>query len=138
MIEAEGIPPTASTASTGLGLRYIGKDHCYAYSGSVGADVLGIVLDFTSGSGYISGVFTFSGVMDQDDPNAGYRSTCIIYFNDLIVTTTLSDIDTGNMVSPSQMPMIIPPFTKVKVIIYANTSGGSYAATTTFTGRVYE
>ena len=137
MTAADVIQPSASIASTGLGIRYIGKDHCYAFSGNVAADVVGTVLDFTTGSGYVNGTFTFSGFLDQDNPALGLRGTCIVYFNDLIVTSAASDFDTGNMVTPAQMPMLIPPFTKVKVIIYANSASADYHATTTFTGRVY-
>jgi len=136
MAEAEGIPPTASVASVGPGINYIGN-RAYAYSGSIAANVVGTVLNYTTGSGYIVGEFTFSGFLDQDDPSTGLRGTCTVSFNDLIVTSAASDFDSGNMVTPVLMPMIIPPFTTVKVIIYANSSTADFHATTTFTGRVY-
>jgi len=130
------VQPEASVVQTGLGISYIGE-HAYANAGSIAADVVGTVLDFTTGSGYVNGTFTFSGFLDQDNPAAGLRGTCIVYFNDLIVTSAASDFDSGNMVTPAQMPMLIPPFTKVKVIIYANSASADYHATTTFLGRVY-
>ena len=34
MPETDTIPVSASVASTGLGIRYIGE-HCYAYSGTI-------------------------------------------------------------------------------------------------------
>ena len=55
MPDTDTIPVSASIASTGLGIRYIG-DHCYAYSGEVNvANVELSLLDFTTGSGLIVG-----------------------------------------------------------------------------------
>ena len=56
MPETDTIPVSASIASTGTGIRYIG-DYAYAYSGIVqasGSDTT--ALDFTTGSGVIVGV----------------------------------------------------------------------------------
>ena len=58
MAKAEGIPPTASVASVGPGIRYLGKHWAYAYSGAVSNPAGGegsktTLLDFTSGSGLI-------------------------------------------------------------------------------------
>ena len=54
MPETDTIPVSASVASTGLGIRYIG-DWAYANSGwlsvATGADT--VLLDFTSGAGMI-------------------------------------------------------------------------------------
>ena len=57
MPETDTIPVSASIASTGKGIRYIG-DHAYAYSGAVALDNTtdeNTYLEFTSGSGYIVG-----------------------------------------------------------------------------------
>ena len=56
MAEAS-VPPEASVASTGKGIRYVGN-WAYAHSGSVtnvdtGAAAQTTILDFTSGSGFI-------------------------------------------------------------------------------------
>ena len=57
MPETDVIPTSASVASTGPGIRYIG-DHCYAMSGAItstgsatGADTS--YLNFVTGTGYI-------------------------------------------------------------------------------------
>ena len=57
MPDTDTIPVSASVASTGLGIRYIG-DFAYAYSGPVAADnTATALLDFTSGSGVFVGVY---------------------------------------------------------------------------------
>ena len=120
------------------GLSVIGS-HSYAYSGSITADVTGIVaLLFESGKGYHVGSFSFSGVMDENDPSVGLRGTCVIEFNGNVILTSLADQDTGNMVSPSLMPAIIPPLTTVKVTVYANSTTADYDSTVGWTGRVYD
>ena len=57
MPETDTIPVSASIASTGKGIRYIGS-HAYAYSGSVGVDNNETtLLEFTTGAGYITAIF---------------------------------------------------------------------------------
>ena len=61
MPETDTIPVSASVASTGTGIRYIG-DHCYAFSGAVSASGSEQTLfDFTTGTGYIVATLTFNG-----------------------------------------------------------------------------
>ena len=131
------VQPSASIASTGLGIRYVGN-YAYAYSGNIEADTAATTaLEHTTGSGYIVGEFSFSGFLDQDSPGVGILGTCIISFNDQVVMSTKSDHDTGNQVAPSLLPVIIPPFTKVNAVLYASSQTSVYHATTSFTGRVY-
>ena len=53
MPETDTIPVSASVASTGKGIRYIG-DYAYAYSGKIVINNETVdFLDFTSGAGYI-------------------------------------------------------------------------------------
>ena len=68
MPETDTIPVSASVASTGKGIRYVGT-HAYAYSGSVGVDNNETtLLEFTTGTGYIKCIFLtilFSKLMKQ-------------------------------------------------------------------------
>ena len=60
MPETDTIPVSASIASTGLGIRYIGE-HAYAYSGvNLLTNSETSYLDFTTGSGYIVGKIKIS------------------------------------------------------------------------------
>ena len=57
MPETDVIPTSASVASTGLGIRYIG-DYAYCLSGTFDANTnQQTVLDFTSGAGFIRAEF---------------------------------------------------------------------------------
>ena len=83
MPETDVIPTSASVASTGKGIRYIG-DHAYAYSGAVvtggGGSADGTVLEFTTGSGYISGQ-----LMYQVDDLGGPTLYVEVKINDVVV-----------------------------------------------------
>ena len=59
MTDTDTIPVSASVASTGKGIRYIG-DYAYAYSGVLDLTSPKTALDFTSGAGYIVGKFEFN------------------------------------------------------------------------------
>ena len=57
MPETDTIPVSASVASTGLGIRYIG-DWAFALSGIIGVtNSETTLLEFNSGAGLISGIF---------------------------------------------------------------------------------
>jgi len=138
MPEGVGYGPQ-NTVSPGLTLNYIGN-HSYAYSGSITANTGGIVgLLFESGEEYHVGSFSFSGMLDDNDPGAGISGTCVIEFNGNVVLTTKGDHDTGNQVSTATpIPAIIPPFTTVKVTVYANSTSATYDATVGWTGKIYK
>ena len=108
MPETDTIPVSASVASTGKGIRYIGN-HAYAYSGVVAAGGTGAadteVLNFTSGAGFIECNLYWS----NNDASA----------NDLFFDFKLNDVTVflnkhgrtdDSMTSPYKM--LIPPFTK--------------------------
>ena len=133
MPQTDVIPTSASTASTGKGVRYIGE-HAYAFSGQVSSGTGGndaALLDFTSGAGYIVGKFQFSYATDSlDTVDCRYR----IKFNGEIVFQywDTEDIRQGN--DPHQyIPLLIPPFTHVETLASAN---GQFQCST-LTGRVY-
>jgi len=135
MAEAEGIPPTASVASVGPGIRYLGEP-VYAYSGQVngGASADATILDFTTGSGYIVGVFQFTYASDTyQETDARYT----IKMNGEIVLRywDTQEIRAGG--DPHQpLPMVIPPFTRVETLAFM--VGGAQLQCNTFTGRVYD
>jgi len=129
MPHTDVIPTSASTASTGKGIRYIGK-WAYAYSGS-SAPGSGptTFLEFTTGSGLIVGKFE----LNADYAGIGGNNLQIeIYFNDLKL---VQERDVGNDFVPgdTSYDVIIPPFTKVQIDLGA----ASGTASVNFTGRVY-
>ena len=133
MTEADVIQPSASIASTGPGIRYIGNS-AYAYSGQINTlsnNTALTYLDFTTGAGYIVGYFHFSiDVLTGDD------MTFNITFNDL----TIWEQRYGNT-DPAEFQqwparLVIPPLTAVKLLI-TDHSSNAVPVCAIFTGRVY-
>lgn len=134
MALAGELPPDASTASTGLGLRYIGTEpmFAYAYSGDVDVNLAQTVLDFHSGSGFVNGRIYFSGNWADAGPNFVLFT---LDFNGLTVIRIAERRDLGQG-SDQPYTIIIPPHTHVE----AKYSGAGVSAlfTTVITGRVYD
>ena len=137
MPHPEGIvPSTASIASTGKGIRYIGE-HCYALSGEFAASSTDEVtsLSFTSGSGYITARFIFYGYVHPTDPATGLTGSCKINFND--ITVGILTVDTLSEGTPVFTDLIIPPDTLVNVLLKPASQAASLDGFVTMTGRVY-
>ena len=129
----EAVPSNASVASTGLGIRYVGEEWAYAFSGRVDVpNVETSLLDFTSGAGIIVGFFNsligFSGNVNDD-------FLWKVYMNDIEVialnATSAKDLDLN------RIDILIPPFTHVKVIAVNASSSTPRAVGGNITGRVY-
>ena len=133
MAKAEGIPPTASVASVGPGLRYLGADHCYALSGLItvpGAGEAGTtMLSFSSGSGYIYGELSW-----HSESSTSADEFIVVKLNDLVVMQSRYS-NAYYSSNDQEYKIIIPPFTEV-VMLFGNDGGTN--ATFTFTGRVYD
>ena len=130
MPHTDTIPVSASIASTGKGIRYIGN-YCYAYSGlsnTSGSTVN--YLEFTSGSGLI-----VSKIQPCYRGDSTTNLSYIISFNGVEVFGL--EITSSRDYSPyEKVLLIIPPYTKVEISI-ANLQGGTVAAGVSLTGRVY-
>ena len=131
MAEADGIPPTASVASVGPGIRYIGN-HCYAYSGitrsSSGAQQT--PLSFTTGNGYIIAELGFA------ETERGSSAIKIkIYFNDEQIIDNEYDNQPAQD-NPAPYPLLIPPFTLVECKWDAG--GTNIDGSFWLVGRVYD
>ena len=129
----EAVPSNASVASTGKGLRYIGKEHCYAYSGAV-EDAASAApdtdcLDFTSGSGIIVARVNWStNYAGNDDMHL------LINLNDIAVYQSV--LTTSNTVQDQPVDIIIPPFTRFNFKWGVNTVTKNLSVL--LTGRVYD
>ena len=110
MPETDTIPVSASIASTGKGIRYIGG-FAYAYSGPVAADnTATALLDFTSGSG------VFVGVYCPMYMTGGLQSRDYVFLVKLNGETVIERIFTQNYGDENRLlenKIIIPPFTDV-------------------------
>ena len=131
MPHSDTIPVSASIASTGKGIRYIGE-HCYAYSGVIQVTPAETtLLEFTTGAGYIRGQVQIEYLQaDADDVEI------IIYFNSVQVHGYYS---TGgpNPAPDNSLKLIIPPFTEVKMTGDNQAGAGNRPHVAAFTGRVY-
>jgi len=138
MAEPDVIPTSASIASTGLGIRYIGggTGHAFAYSGQIAVTAAGsadtTVLNFTTSSSYFLGKVT-----QQNNDAGGDQLFFRLKMNGQTVMYTVWDsASTSGPGLPSQpWPLIIPPYTKVEVIV--GCSSGVKDFTVQIVGRVY-
>jgi len=138
MAEAEGIPPTASVASVGPGLRYVG-DWVYALSGQLddfSSYTTG--LEFTTGSGIIRGIFQFDAMVQTSNTAAGDITLFKILINDVSVGITKLDGGQEDQPPTVKIPILLPPFTKVEVQYHGSVNSSDYPTFLRFTGRVYD
>ena len=133
MTEADVIQPSASIASTGKGIRYIGKDRCYAYSGETTVNnIVTPLLSFTSGSGVIVGKFQFN-ILNTGGDDYEYQ----ILFNDIVIQA-YNVTETSDRAKPDyHLNLIIPPFTNVSATAQNITDTSGNTQILTMTGRVY-
>jgi len=139
MTHTDVIPTSASIASTGLGIRYIGKDHCYALSGAVAASQSQqILFDFTTGSGYIVATLTLTAPIrfDTDIVN-GFMRGWQLNFNSQTVGLYKADTADEDMQAYVEAQILIPPFTAVVLTSFDSASTANYLGTANLTGRVY-
>ena len=140
MTEADVIQPSASIASPGLGIRYIGKDHCYAFSGTLARiETEQTALVFNSGSGYIVATLTMTGPMRMTKTgvgSGGIRGYQLDFNNQ---TVGLYKVDSINEDMPftTEAQILIPPFTAVALTYIDDGTDGNYHGTANITGRVY-
>jgi len=140
MPETDTIPVSASIASTGLGIRYIGKEHCYAFSGAVVAlNTEQTVLDFTTGSGYIVATLTMTGPIRMATANIpdGYYRGYQLNFNGQTVGLYKVDSGTDDMPTSVEVQILIPPFTAVILTTVDSATAATFHGTANLTGRVY-
>jgi len=140
MALAEALPPDASTASTGLSLRYIG-DWAYASSGAFNSTTAEQeVLNFTTGSGFIVANFQFNGVVcnvNSSCVGGGAASAFTIKFNEIIVAKLKTET-AQELWHTVKNELIIPPFTSVTVDIISTQNDSSFDSTVNMVGRVYD
>jgi len=140
MAEAEGIPPTASVASVGPGIRYIGKEHCYAYSGAFAAsNTEQTLFDFITGSGYIVATLTLTAPIQlvAGGISGGYPRGWQLNFNSQTVGMYKADTAQQDMPTVIEAQILIPPFTKVVLTSVDSGNDANYLGTAQLTGRVY-
>jgi len=125
----KSVQPNASVAATGLSIRYIGE-HLYGFSGVVSVDNNETVLmETTLGSGYTVATITFNGLSGVEDFDH------FVYLNDEKVQFYRSEDRPGRAVN--NLPILIPPFTKLKLTAQNADNTNARDQLVSITGRVY-
>jgi len=129
----EAVLSTASIASTGPGIRYIGSNWAYGFSGIVGCTNLNtLIMEFTTGAGLIDMQLV---VMNSSGSGDDFLYT--LYLNDIISVQWYALGVQDPLAGKNPIPLLIPPFTKFTL------RGDNQGATTernhtaNFIGRVY-
>jgi len=132
------VQPSASVASTGKGIRYIGE-HCYAISGEVTVTAATspiTMLSFTTGSGYILANIDFT--LDQTNLSASAKWGWLIKLNDQVVLNYLTEVaSTRGNNDVDAIKLLIPPFTKFEAQCQSPDDANDVDFTVTLAGRVY-
>jgi len=137
MAEAEGIPPTASVASVGPRINYVGE-WAYAYSGNLQINTSSVEhLSFTTGDGYILAKLYCNGSTADSDVLDGHTSLFHIQFNNVIIAVIKTETATEDMPQSDDIRVLIPPFTTVLVDVLSSSTSGGFKTSVTLTGRVY-
>jgi len=137
MAEAEGIPPTASVASKGFSVRYIGE-YCYAYNHVTATTAQQLVLDFTTGDGIIVGEFTFYQFQNPADPHDNASTAGELRFNGETVASLGLGTDSFDSPTQGHVKVVIPPFTRVECYLDGTQSDVSDLGSVVLSGRVYD
>ena len=140
MPHTDTIPVSASIASTGLGIRYIGSgefQHAYAYSGDVTvADTETTCLNFITGSGYWIAKWEMHYTDNGPSPIITVDDMAFwLYLNNNIILI-LNASSSADAKQPD-MEILIPPLTEVKVSAQNTTDASDHSVFATLVGRVY-
>ena len=137
MPETDTIPVSASVASTGKGIRYVGN-YCYAYATAAdAANSSDTRLEFTTGSEIIVGKITGNGSCNAASLGDGNITAFTVKINGEIVSVMKVDTSTEDSPMTAVNNLILPPRSEVTVLSQSDGTGASRLTTILFTGRVY-
>jgi len=136
MPHTDTIPVSASVASPGLGIRYIGE-HCYAYNLLQQTTSADAHLDFTSGSGYIVADLVLCAAVKMTAGSDGGIVVWELKFNDQGVAMYKTDSVEEDMPSNFMAKILVPPFTHFVLNGASNYNTGGFYTSAQFIGRVY-
>ena len=124
-------------AGTGTSLNYIGN-HAYAYSGTFGATTGDqTMLNFTTGAAYVWGKIYCNGGVQQDDPSTGIISSWELSLDGQVIALMKTESATEDMPTTVENKILIPPYSKVQLVIRASGTGSQTLSSAVFTGRAY-
>jgi len=137
----EGIPYASSNviAGAGLELNYVG-DYVYAYSGTIQATQSeDTSLEFTTGNKLIVGSMTVSGGIENNGGGVavGTVSAFTLTLNGVEIARVKTSTAGTSPDNPSleNFPLVIPPYTLVKVTVFSSSTDGK--TSTLIIGKVH-
>ena len=136
MPEGVAYASTNVVAGAGLDLNYI-QDRCFAYSGLYEASTSEqTVLEFTTGSNLITGLFTYNGLTRIAASSDGGISAFQTQLNNIPVSQCKCDTAAHDMPSQVFQEIVIPPYTVVKVVCISSEDTANEKLCVTFTGTI--
>jgi len=136
MPHTDTIPVSASIASVGKGIRYIGG-WAYAYSGTFEATTAEqTALEFTTGNNLFVGKIQLNAFLQLSNVSVR-QGAANITFNGEQVALLMAASPNENAPFETSQDLIIPALTEVKVTVIAETDDANNYATVVMTGRVY-
>tara|TARA_Y100000310_G_C19991256_1_gene494227 strand:+ start:40 stop:474 length:435 start_codon:yes stop_codon:yes gene_type:complete len=118
-------------------LEYMGE-HAYAQSGPFAKDTNEhTMIEYQQGSRYFVGTISFHGTTDMSNPSNGNISAFNVSFNDASIFLVKTDSSDENSPHSLTTPIIIPPYTEVKITGQDYSGGDAGDTSITMTGRIY-
>jgi len=138
LIAGAGNPIGGSNpAGIGQGLNYIGN-HAYANSGTFASSQTEYtLLSFSTGTEYVVGELTVSGATDATNPGTGLTSVFTLSMNGTDVMFVKIDTDVERSPMTAVIPILIAPFTEVKLTALDSLSESGRKTSASLVGRVY-
>jgi len=113
-------------------------DHCYAYSGPLGADGTGqTALLFTTGNYYVVGTIQFNAFVNPTTPPSGDEGTCTIIMNGSTILILKADATSTDQDASQQQGIVIPAYTQMQIDIESDGSDTNMKGSVSITGRIY-
>ena len=135
MPQPDVIPTSASIASPGLGIRYIGN-HAYAYNIIAVSTTPVTHLDFTTGAGYIIGKFQCNGAADMDNVGRGQETVFQIKLNGVTILQLKTSSETDDNNPTVYNEILVPPLTHLQMVADSDAANFGFTSVA-FVGRVY-
>ena len=134
-----GGPVGVSNSFTGPAeaLEIIG-DHIYAYSGEFGASTSSqTLISATTGNYYAVVELTVCGPVEYATPADGRVTNFRVQFNGTTLFTVAASTSLQNSEIHGLIPMIIPPYTEVKIEGDSSANDSQFKFSCIITGRIY-
>jgi len=136
MPEGVGYGPQ-NTASVGKEIHVIGN-HAYGFSGLFDSATSEYTMfEFTSGNYYLVGELTVSGAIDDTSPAVGLISVFTLSMNGTNLMFLKADTDGEKSPMTISMPILIPPFTVVKLVGIDTGAVSARQTCASLVGRIY-